>query len=58
MRREDLRIARKHREEAAARPATTANRLAYVRALRWEADRAEAERVARVAVIAAVSDDV
>lgn len=52
MRVEDHRIATKHRIEAAERVGTPANRLAYARALRWEADRAEAERVARVAVIA------
>ena len=51
MRVEDLRIARKHREEAAARPMTPANKGAYKRALAWEATCREREQEARGRVI-------
>jgi hypothetical protein len=48
---EDLRIATKHRVEAAARVMTPANKRAYERALAWEQDRREAEQAARGRVI-------
>ena len=51
MRMEDSRIARKHRDEAAARTMSPTNRRAYLRAEAWVARCAERERVARVAVI-------
>jgi hypothetical protein len=53
MRAEDLRIARKHREEAAARTMSPANKAAYERACRWESCCAEREQAARGAVIRA-----
>lgn len=51
MRAEDHRIARKHEDEAAARPATAENVRAYARAVRWSAHRAEQEREARARLI-------
>lgn len=53
MRREDLRIATKHREEAAARKMSPANRAAYERALAWEQNRREAAEAAGAALIRA-----
>lgn len=47
MRQEDLRIARKHEQEAAARPATAPNRAAYEGAVRWMESRAAALRRAQ-----------
>ena len=53
MRREDLRIASKHREEAGARTMSPANKAAYERALRWEAACREAAEAAGGALIRA-----
>ena len=49
---EDLRIARKHREEAAARTSTAASIAAYQGACAWENICREREQAARAAVIA------
>lgn len=55
MRREDLRIARKHEQEAAARVGTSENVNAWKRAVRWTSKCAEAARLAQVAYQAAYS---
>ena len=54
---EDLRIARKHEAEAAARTFSPANRRAYQSARGWTDVCAEADRQARVALIAAQAAD-
>lgn len=53
MRLEDLRIARKHQEEAAARPYSTTNAAAFKRAVRWTNHCATREQEARGRVIRA-----
>lgn len=55
MRQEDARIARKHMEEAAARPWTPENVAAYEGACAWLDTCRERLRVARVALIGAAS---
>lgn len=52
---EDLRIATKHREEAAARPMSPSNKAAYERACSWEDLCREREQNARGRVIQAVA---
>lgn len=55
MRVEDLRIARKHEAEAAARTMSAANFGAWIRSADWLHDCAEREQEARAAVIRAVA---
>jgi DnaJ-class molecular chaperone len=50
---EDLRIATKHRRQAAARPMTRANERAYQSALAWERTCSEREQQARARLIQA-----
>jgi hypothetical protein len=52
---EDLRIARKHREEAAARTMSAENHRAYLSALRWEETCAENRRLAGCALRDAIA---